>query len=102
MQLLEERIKFLPGKKALQIWSDQSDVPFDRLDHIVHLSAPQLLGHAKSETFGCVERNMRGQRKRKRIDYRVDDNGSAFVSEGFSEPIPNVAGFFDADTLCAH
>jgi hypothetical protein len=42
------------------IGSDQSYVPFDRLDHLVHLSAPHLFGKAKSEAFGRVERYMRG------------------------------------------
>ncbi len=39
--------------------SDQPNVPFDRFDYIVHLSAPYLFGHAKSEAFDSMERNMR-------------------------------------------
>src|ERR1700691_5019966 len=48
-----------PPISEVLIWSDQSDVTFDRLDHIVHLSAPDLFGHAKGKAFGGVERNMR-------------------------------------------
>ena len=39
--------------------SDQPDVSFNHLDHIIHLSVPYLFGNAKREPFGRVERNMR-------------------------------------------
>jgi hypothetical protein len=42
--------------------SNQLDIPFDRLDHVVHLAVPDLFGHAKGETLGRVERDMRRQR----------------------------------------
>jgi hypothetical protein len=45
-----------------QTCSDQPDVPFDRLDHVVHLPAPDLFGHAESEALGRVERNVRRER----------------------------------------
>jgi hypothetical protein len=48
--------------RPLQICSDQPEVPFDRLDHVVHLPAPYLFGHAESEALGRVERNMRRER----------------------------------------
>ncbi len=39
--------------------SDKPNITFDRLDHIVHLSIPYLLGKAKGESLGRVQRNMR-------------------------------------------
>src|SRR5271163_1901218 len=62
---------------------DQPDVSFDRFDYVVHLSIPYLFGHAKREALGGVEGNMRRQRKRVRIDYRIDDDRPGFVSKGF-------------------
>ena len=50
---------FDPECEGRPDWSDQPDVTFDRLDHIVHLSAPDLFGHAKGKAFGGVQRNMR-------------------------------------------
>lgn len=41
--------------------SKQPYISFRSFDHIIHLSAPYLLGQAKGEAFGCVERNMRRQ-----------------------------------------
>jgi hypothetical protein len=41
--------------------SDQSDVAFHRPDHRVHLPFQYLFGEAECETFGNMERNMRGQ-----------------------------------------
>jgi len=46
----------------LETCSDQPEVPLDRLDHVVHLPAPYLFGHAESEALGRVERNMRRER----------------------------------------
>lgn len=47
------------GSGAVICCSDQPDVSFDRLDHFIHLSVPYLFGHAKSEAFDRMERNMR-------------------------------------------
>ncbi len=44
---------------VLQRRSDESDIPFHRLDNLVQLSAPYLFGKTHSEPLGRVEGDMR-------------------------------------------
>src|SRR6202046_5826147 len=45
---------------------------------------------------------MRRQGKSVRVYYGIDDDGAIFVGQSRSKSFANVAGFFDADSLCSH
>jgi|SRR5580700_5985571 hypothetical protein len=59
--------------------SDQPDIPFGRLDHVVEPACQYLLSETQRVILCRVERDVRRQRKRVGVDDGIDDNRSVLV-----------------------
>lgn len=83
-------------------YSDQPDIPFGRLDHVVQAACKYLLSETQCVILCRVERDVRRQRKRVGINDGIHDNRSLLVGQSFRESLFHVARILETDAFRAH
>src|SRR6266496_395365 len=77
-------------------------IGFSRSFRGFRFAVQHLLGKAKGEAFGRMERNVRRHGQGKWIYHGIDDNGTVFVRKSFSKALSNVSWVLDADPFRTH